>query len=83
MDGLITEKIEEIYQEVRERQMACALLLSADRARFGRLVEDIENSYVEGTDRYPKTLGDAHKRLEYWKQDPRNLSRGVGLMLKA
>ena len=30
MDGLITVRIEEIYQEVRERQMACAFLLSAD-----------------------------------------------------
>ena len=72
VDGLIAARIEDLYNETRERQMACAFLLSADRSRYGRLIEELENSYVEGNDRYPKTLEEAHKRLEYWKQDPRN-----------
>ncbi len=78
LDGLITKKIEEIYEKEKERQMACAFLLSADRTRFGRLVEDLENSYIEGNNRYPQTLEEAHKRLEYWKQDPRNMIKAVG-----
>ena len=76
--ALIAEKIEEVYNDAKEQQMACAFILSADRARFGRLIEELENSFVEGNDRFPKTLEAAHKRLEYWKQDPRNLTRAVG-----
>ena len=49
--------------------------MGADRVRFGRYLEDLENDFTQGVDRYPKSRVDAHHVLANWKQDPRNLVR--------
>ena len=46
--------------------------------RFGRYLEDLENDFTQGVDRYPKPRVDAHHVLANWKQDPRNLVRLTG-----
>ncbi len=63
---------------VRERYLACAFLLGADRNRYGKLVEDIENAHTQGTNRYPTNLNDAYNLLVHWKQNPQNLLRVLG-----
>ena len=55
--------------DVKERTLAVAFLLSADRMRFGKLVEDMENSYLQGNNKYPTTIIDAHHLLANWKHD--------------
>jgi hypothetical protein len=65
-------------KECREEYLATALLLSSDRKRFGKLVEDIENDHIRGIDKYPKTIVDAYSLLVHWKQDPKNLIRILG-----
>jgi hypothetical protein len=65
-------------KECREEYLATALLLSSDRKRFGKLVEDIENDHIRGIDKYPKTILDAYSLLVHWKQDPKNLIRILG-----
>ena len=52
--------------------------MGADRVRFGRYLEDLENDFTQGVDRYPKSQVDAHHVLANWKQDPRNLVRLTG-----
>ena len=52
--------------------------MGADRVRFGRYLEDLENDFTQGVDRYPKSRVDAHHVLANWKQDPRNLMRLTG-----
>ena len=47
--------------------------MGADRVRFVRYLEDLENDFTQGVDRYPKSRVDAHHVLVNWKQDPRNL----------
>ena len=41
--------------------------------RFGRYLEDLENDFTQGVDRYPQSRVDTHHVLANWKQDPRNL----------
>jgi hypothetical protein len=43
--------------------------------QFGKTIEDIENDYICGIDKYPKTLVDAYSLMTHWKQDPNNLMR--------
>ncbi|KAI2500334.1 hypothetical protein MHU86_14142 [Fragilaria crotonensis] len=46
--------------------MAITLLMGADRTRYGRLLDNLENEFVAGHDNYPKTLTDAYNRLVYF-----------------
>lgn len=63
--------------KARDMSMGAAFILGADRSRYGKLIEDLENSYTQGDDKYPKNLTDAYKLLINWKQDPRNLMQVV------
>ena len=57
--------------DVKERGLAVAFILCADRMRFGKLIEDIENSFLEGNNKYPTTVVGAHHLLANWKHDSR------------
>jgi len=57
----------------KECMMACAFLQDAERGKYGKLLEDLENAYTQGEDWYPRNLRDVHKLLANWKQDPRNV----------
>ena len=59
--------------EAQEWYYGLAFLMGADRVRFGRYLEDLENDFTQGVDCYPKSRVDAHHVLANWKQDPRNL----------
>jgi Reverse transcriptase (RNA-dependent DNA polymerase)/Zinc knuckle len=76
--NLTAERHKDIVNATKEKYLACAFLLSSDRTRYGKLIEDLENNYIQGVDKYPKTLNDAYSLLLYWKQDPRNYNKGVG-----
>jgi hypothetical protein len=43
-------------EEAQDRLLARAFLMGADKRRFGSLVEEYNNSYIAGTDKYPKSL---------------------------
>jgi hypothetical protein len=62
----------------REEYLACAFILGADRKRYGKLVEDTENAFIQKDDKYPKTLVKAYNLLLHWKQDPKNLMQVLG-----
>lgn len=64
--------------EARNKYLAVAFLLGADRIRYGKLIEDMENSYLQGTDMFPATIGAVYTILANWKQDPRNMIRMGG-----
>jgi hypothetical protein len=40
-------------------------------------MEDLENFYVQGMDKFPKTMADAYNLLVNWKQNPQNYMRVV------
>jgi hypothetical protein len=66
-------------EKARDLYLATAFVLSADRGRYGKLIEDLENNFVQGTNKYPKTLEDAYNILMYWKYDSRGNGRNVGI----
>jgi hypothetical protein len=47
----------------RMQYLSCALIISADCTQYGQLLEDLENEFVQGTDKYPKTLTAAYSLL--------------------
>ena len=75
MADLTQEERVELEKEAREKYLAVAFILGADRSRFGRLVE---NSYVQGQNTYPTTVTSAYHLLTNWKQDLRNFMRSGG-----
>ena len=71
------EEMEDARAAAKERYLACAFLLGSDRNRYGRLIEDLENSFTQKQDLYPTTLNDAYDLLLHWKQDPRNVMQVI------
>ena len=64
-------------KEAKEAYMDMALILGANRIKYGRLIEELENSYLKGNENdYPKTVTDAYNLLLNYKNNPRNHSGG-------
>jgi len=61
------------YLSTQDKNATCQV-----RDRYGKLVEDLENDHIQGSDKYPKTLTDAYSLLVHWKQSPKNLMRALG-----
>jgi hypothetical protein len=77
-ETLSNEALKKLKEETYERYLATSFVLAADRSRYGRLIESLENDYLQGRDNYPTTLTSAYNLLTNWKQDPRNLMRSIG-----
>jgi hypothetical protein len=61
----------------RERYLATAFIMGADRRRFGRLLLDIENSFLRNTDIYQKTMTAAFNLLANWNEEASRTNRVV------
>jgi Zinc knuckle len=71
-------QIERAKQIVTDKYLGCAFILGSDRTRYGKLLEDLENSYLQGDNKYPTNVDEAHSLISYWKQDPRNVVQSLG-----
>ena len=67
-----------IHAAAKERYLATCFFLGADKHRYGRLIENTENNFIQNVNQYPKTISAAHSLLLNYKQDPRNLIKMVG-----
>eukprot|EP00957_Ditylum_brightwellii_P001441 112577-Ditylum_brightwellii.AAC.1 len=61
--------------EAKEAYLATAFLSSSNRARFGKLLEELHNDHLKGNGKYPISLVGAHKLLVNWQHDTRNFNR--------
>ena len=77
-ENMNDQQLSELKAEVLERFTAVAFLVGADRVRYGRLVENMENDFLQGRNNYPETVSAAYHLLTNWKQDPRHGLREVG-----
>jgi hypothetical protein len=68
LKGMSPNELSELKKEAQEQYLAVAFLLSADRGRYGRFIEGLENDFLQGQDRYPKTITAAFSLLTNWKQ---------------
>ena len=53
-----------VNAEVTASSTAMVFLLGSNCSRFGRLIEDLENAYLQGHDNYPMTVSAAYNLLE-------------------
>ena len=65
-------QIAEATKDSQEMFLATYFFLNADKARYGKLIEDTQNAYLQGTDNYPKTVTAAYSMLTNYRRDPRN-----------
>ena len=72
------EELEALATDVENMLLVSAFLMCADHQRFGRLIESIENDFIEGRDRYPTSVSDAYHHLTNYTYDPRLGQREVG-----
>jgi hypothetical protein len=63
-------------QEARERilnkTVAYGILVRADRGRYGKLIEEIENDFLKGNNDYPKTPTEAYNLLVNYRHYSNN-----------
>ena len=55
--------------EAREQYLAVAFTFEADRGRYAKLIDKLQNDYLQGYDGYPKTVQSAYHLLTNWKQE--------------
>eukprot|EP00978_Attheya_sp_CCMP212_P010732 scaffold26100_cov31-Attheya_sp.AAC.4 len=67
--NLTPEALIAFKEKVYEEFLATIFVLHSDRTRFGVYIESLENDYLQGEDKYPRTLDDAHNLLANWKQE--------------
>eukprot|EP00957_Ditylum_brightwellii_P211200 15365881-Ditylum_brightwellii.AAC.1 len=63
--------------DAKEAYLAISFLASANRGRYGKLLEELHNDHLKGNGKYPITLVAAHKLLVNWQSDSRNHPRVV------
>jgi len=61
----------------RARYLATAFLVGTDKNRYGLLVQDLENSFLQKQDRYPRTLVEAYQLICNWKHDPSHFLKNL------
>ena len=55
--------------EARHKTLACIFLSGADVKRYGKLVNDLNNSYLQGQKNYPETVESAVTMLSHYIGD--------------
>lgn len=70
-DTLSPEQRKNVTEETTARSTAMRFLLGCDRSRYGKLIEDLENDFLQGRNNYPKTVVAAYNLLTNWKQENR------------
>lgn len=66
-DAATDEQKETANQAAKDKYRAVALLHAADRGRYWKLIEDLENDYTKGNNNYPTTISGAYNLLENYK----------------
>ena len=69
-DNLSEAELIDLKEEIKDRSMAVTFLLCANHLQYGKLVENMENDYLQGRNNYPTTVSAAYHPLINWKQDP-------------
>jgi len=73
------QEIKETKEKIHNKTVAYGLLVRADRERYGKLIEEIENDFLKGHDDYPKTPTEAYNLLVNYQNhvtvNKRNLSQ--------
>jgi hypothetical protein len=61
------EQRAEARERILEKKVAYGILVRADRNRYGKLIEEIENDFLMGNNNYPETPTEAYNLLVNYK----------------
>jgi hypothetical protein len=70
-DAMSDEELAKVKAEVFARSTAITFLAGCDRARYGKLLDDLENDFLQGDNRYPPTVVAAYNLVANWKLENR------------
>jgi len=68
-DALGPDELAKITTDANQCAKATAFLSGSDMACYGKLIEDLENDYFQGSNNYPKMVIAAYNLLTNWKQE--------------
>jgi hypothetical protein len=67
--GWTQAQLKEARDKIHNKKVAYGILVRADRSRYGKLIEDIENDFLKGHDDYPKTTTEAYNLLVNYRNN--------------
>ena len=62
-NGYTAEQLAGARKKIQNKTIAYGILVRADRSRYGKLIEEIENDFVKGNNDYPETPTEAYNLL--------------------
>ena len=65
-----THKMKTAKTGVREEYLGALFIRNSDKARFGRLLKQLQNDFVMGIDNYPESLTSALGLLQNYRHNP-------------
>jgi len=78
--GYMEQQRWEAREHIQNKTLAYGILVWADRARYGTLIEEVGNDFLKGHDDYPKTPTEAYSLLvnyrNYITVKKRNVQQG-------
>jgi hypothetical protein len=69
VDTAQPEELLMMAKESKDWFLATAFLKGADKTRYGKLIEDTRNSFLQGNNNFPRTVQLAYNLLVNWRQD--------------
>jgi len=66
---LTTDEKVELCNEAEEQQVALIVLCGADQSKYGPLLEELENDYLNGQNNYPCNITGVYNWLLYWSNE--------------
>jgi hypothetical protein len=63
----LLEQLQTVTEAAKQVYLAVAFLSGSDRNRYGKMLEDLENSYLQGRDECPRTMTAAYNLMVHWR----------------
>jgi len=62
------ENIQAAKERAKQQFLGYGLLISADKKRYGDLITHLDNSFVLGDDKYPRSVNEAYNQLMHYNK---------------
>ena len=60
--------MEKVHEDTRDRLLGYLYIKNADKARYGSLLEELDNAFTRGKDEYPRSLTDAYSLCKNYRK---------------
>jgi hypothetical protein len=81
-NGYTPEQMAAVRIKIHDKTIAYGILARADRSRYGKLIEEVENAFLKGRNDYPETPTEAYNLLVNYRNyatNPNKRQAGQGL----